>query len=618
LAATLLFLAPAAPAQDEPSKKEFSLPKSPVAAAYFLGRLSNKELIEAPRGEFVDVALLQRKGLERKYRVEALNGLAGLRRTDPLAELIRGIGEIDRKGEDYQPVIADLAPILFQNKPADLGAKRSDLEKLADESQLPISRQIAWAGLVTADQSPDKAWARAEPGQAKLADLVLSISLLRDPGLRAAFYPRVEPLLRQDSALDARRAAITAVADIPGHDLETFNTLAAFVKSGTERPAAVAGLQRVPRKSWPKEQAPGLLDSLVAYLQSVPVEQRTEPDAVGAFQFANDLVALLPDDLAKAAGKKLRALGVSIFTIRTIREQMLYDKTLLVVEPGKPVQITLVNEDAMPHNIAIVSPGALEEIGQASEKMPPEPDAEGRLYVPNSPKVLHASKMADPGQQLRLSFTAPDEPGDYEYVCTFPGHWRRMTGVLAVTKDLEAYLASRAAAPQPKMTEWKIADFQAEIAGAGTGRNLLNGKDSFTKLGCAQCHKIGGEGINYGPDLADVFARYKNDRAGVLRQILEPSLVISNRYVNYEFETKDGDSVLGMILKESPESVTIQSGPSDSAVQTLKISDIKERKAQTNSPMPIGLLNALTKDQIFDLLAYLEAGGAIKPHEHHP
>ena len=50
-----------------------------MAAAYVLGRLSDQELIAAPRSEFVYVALLQRKGLDSKYRLEALSGLAAIR-----------------------------------------------------------------------------------------------------------------------------------------------------------------------------------------------------------------------------------------------------------------------------------------------------------------------------------------------------------------------------------------------------------------------------------------------------------------------------------------------------------------------------------------------------------
>src|SRR5688572_25323393 len=69
-------------AQEEAPRKTLFLPKSPVAAAYILNRLSNQELQEAPRSEFVYVALLGRKGLDRKFRMEALEGLAKIRQTD--------------------------------------------------------------------------------------------------------------------------------------------------------------------------------------------------------------------------------------------------------------------------------------------------------------------------------------------------------------------------------------------------------------------------------------------------------------------------------------------------------------------------------------------------------
>ena len=603
-------------AADEPPRKTLFLPKSPVAAAYVLSRLSNKELIEAPRSEFVYVALLQRKGLDRKYRVEALDGLAKIRSTDTLTELIKGIQELDQKGEESEPMLRDLAAILLQNKPADLTAKRADLEKLASEPQLPLSRQIGYAALVTADGSADKTWPQVESDPAKLSDLLLSIPLIRDTNLRAALYPKIEPLLHKADPAEVRRAAITAVAAVPGHDTETFKTLAELVKSGTERAAAVASLQRVPRKSWPKDQAEALVESLVAYLHGVSVDKRTEPDALDAFQFATDLTSLLPPEKAGALGKTLRALGVSVFVVRTIPEQMLYDKTLVVVEAGKPVEIILINDDAMPHNLVVIAPGALEEIGNVAEKMPPDPDTQGRLYVPDSPRVLHATRLIDAGRQIKLSFNAPEEPGDYNYVCTFPGHWRRMVGTLAVVKDVDAYLASRAATPEPTLTEWKLEDLAPDLAKAGAGRNLAVGKDFFTKLACAQCHKLGNEGYAYGPDLTDVFKRYNNNRTEVLRQILEPSLIITNRYANYQFELKDGDEVPGMIVKEDADTVTVHTGPSDALLRTIKKSDIKERQAQKSSLMPLGLLNTLTKDQILDLLAFVESGGNVPPHDH--
>jgi hypothetical protein len=317
---------------EEPVKKEFFLPKSPTAAAYVLGRLSNKELIEAPRSEFVYVALLQRKGLERKYRLEALEGLAKVRSTDPLTELLGGLADLDKRGEGVETVLHDLSAVLLQFKPNELAAKRSALEKLATESQLGLTRQIGYAAIVTGDGSAERAWNGAQTNPKQFADLLLSIPLIRDASLRAALYPKVEPLLHKADPEEARRAAITAIVALPGHDAETFKALAALIKSGTERAAAVASLQRIPRKSWPNEQAGPLIEGLVTYLQSVPVDQRTEPEVVRAFQLATDLTTLLPPDKAGASSKTLRALGVSVFVIRTIPEQMLYDKALIVVE----------------------------------------------------------------------------------------------------------------------------------------------------------------------------------------------------------------------------------------------------------------------------------------------
>ena len=89
--------------------QSFFLPQNPVAAAYVLGRLSNQELIAAPRGEAVFIALLKRAGLERKYRVEALEGLAKLRKTDPLTELLNGLIELDKAGEASANSISDLS-----------------------------------------------------------------------------------------------------------------------------------------------------------------------------------------------------------------------------------------------------------------------------------------------------------------------------------------------------------------------------------------------------------------------------------------------------------------------------------------------------------------------------
>src|SRR5258708_19540160 len=117
---TLLFVAlvslgrQAACPQTEDKPTKFFLPQNPIAAAYVLSRFSNQELINAPRGEFVYSALLQRSGLAPKYRLEALDGLAALRHSDRLTQSLLAITELDKKGDEATNSLQDLPAIVMQ------------------------------------------------------------------------------------------------------------------------------------------------------------------------------------------------------------------------------------------------------------------------------------------------------------------------------------------------------------------------------------------------------------------------------------------------------------------------------------------------------------------------
>jgi azurin len=132
----------------------------------------------------------------------------------------------------------------------------------------------------------------------------------------------------------------------------------------------------------------------------------------------------------------LRDLHVDVFVVSTVREQMRYDTTRLVVEPRKTVAIILENNDFMPHNLVIVKPGKRPEIGMMSATMKPdELDSEGRAYLPKSADIVAATKLVEPGQFQKISFTAPATPGMYEFLCTYPNHWQGMWGTLVVTSE---------------------------------------------------------------------------------------------------------------------------------------------------------------------------------------
>ena len=125
--------------------------------------------------------------------------------------------------------------------------------------------------------------------------------------------------------------------------------------------------------------------------------------------------------------------GLKVVKIAAVKERMLFDVTRFEVKAGQPVRIDFTNPDATAHNIVIVAPGAEAEIGEAANEMAKDPkEAQRGQYVPKSKKVMHATRMVAPLSAESLRFIAPKEPGEYPYLCTFPGHWIIMKGTMVV------------------------------------------------------------------------------------------------------------------------------------------------------------------------------------------
>ena len=111
---------------------------------------------------------------------------------------------------------------------------------------------------------------------------------------------------------------------------------------------------------------------------------------------------------------------------------LLYDVREFKVKAGAPVKLVFENPDVTPHNLLIVQPGAADEVGLAGNEMAKTPDGLAKGFIPDSPKILHKTRMLNQGDQEVLRFTAPTAPGHYPYLCTFPGHWLVMKGEMIV------------------------------------------------------------------------------------------------------------------------------------------------------------------------------------------
>ena len=124
--------------------------------------------------------------------------------------------------------------------------------------------------------------------------------------------------------------------------------------------------------------------------------------------------------------------GVRRIQISAVLDQLKFDVTRFTVKPGETVEIVLMNPDIMPHNLVIIAPGTLETVGAKAEAMASLPDGFQKNFVPATPEVLYSTKLISQGALARIRVTAPTTPGAYPYLCTFPGHWRVMNGIMEV------------------------------------------------------------------------------------------------------------------------------------------------------------------------------------------
>ena len=71
----------------------------------------------------------------------------------------------------------------------------------------------------------------------------------------------------------------------------------------------------------------------------------------------------------------------------------------------------------------------------AADRIAPHPDGAAKAPVPDIPGVMTAGNLVDPGKTYSLRFKVPEKPGNYPFVCTFPGHRRTMKGVMKALEN---------------------------------------------------------------------------------------------------------------------------------------------------------------------------------------
>ena len=161
-------------------------------------------------------------------------------------------------------------------------------------------------------------------------------------------------------------------------------------------------------------------------------------------------------------------------------------------------------------------------------------------------------------------------------------------------------------AKRPEHRRWEMGDF-ADLAKRLAKRDLANGHRVLRQAACTACHVFDGEGLAIGPDLTAIGARF--DTRAILESIIEPSKVIADKYRNVSLTTKQGELIEGRLVGEREKSLLIAPNAyQPSQVREVKLNMVATRKDSQFSPMPPGLVNSFTREEILDLLALLQAG----------
>src|SRR5258705_1753106 len=152
-------------------------------------------------------------------------------------------------------------------------------------------------------------------------------------------------------------------------------------------------------------------------------------------------------------------------------------------------------------------------------------------------------------------------------------------------------------------------DVLPALADVSKGRKFARAKTAYDVAQCAACHKMADSPApgGVGPDLTAVASRFQ--RRDMLESIIEPSKVVSEQFANTIVRLKSGEVLDGHIAEETDAKIVLQINPLKLENVTIKKSDVKSRALSKLSPMPEGLVDNLTKEEILDLIAYLEAGG---------
>jgi len=153
---------------------------------------------------------------------------------------------------------------------------------------------------------------------------------------------------------------------------------------------------------------------------------------------------------------------------------------------------------------------------------------------------------------------------------------------------------------------WTLADLLPHLDPTRGVRDPARARTALAAAQCLKCHRLGGGGSAVGPDLSAVGGRF--DLRAIAESVVEPSKVVDPKYHATTWVTADGRAVTGRAAMVNDREIAVETDVLTGARVTLARAEIESSHPSTVSPMPQGLLDTLSRDEVLDLLALLGAG----------
>ena len=141
------------------------------------------------------------------------------------------------------------------------------------------------------------------------------------------------------------------------------------------------------------------------------------------------------DDRSSSSDADASNTAATEVTVTPVGNKMKFEDTEFTVPAGEEITLTFKNtatSAAMKHNVVLLTTtkeAVVNRVGETGMQ------AAGNEYVPDDDAVLAHTALADPGETVSVTFTAPSDPGDYQYLCTYPGHYVSMQGTMTVVSS---------------------------------------------------------------------------------------------------------------------------------------------------------------------------------------